>query len=158
MVCRNLPSPKELPSEKAEHLMCSKVEDFDILPPQTQELKSAFLKCDSGSETPTIVFISKMFPVERKNLPENKPKPLTSEELAQRRELARLRHEARIAGVELPKTPNEPDTVEEEKENEDEDAFVAFARVFSGSLSEGQELYVLGPKHDPSIALRKVIS
>lgn len=28
--------------------------------------------------------------------------------------------------------------------------FVAFARVFSGTLRKGQTLFVLGPKHDPS--------
>ena len=30
--------------------------------------------------------------------------------------------------------------------------FVAFARIFSGTLRRGQEIYVLGPKHDPSAA------
>ena len=30
--------------------------------------------------------------------------------------------------------------------------FVAFARIFSGTLRKGQEIFVLGPKHDPSSA------
>ena len=30
--------------------------------------------------------------------------------------------------------------------------FVAFARIFSGTVRKGQELYVLGPKHDPNVA------
>lgn len=156
MVCRKLPSPKELLPEKAEHLMCSRTEDFDILPPETQELKNAFVKCDSSSEAPTIVFISKMFPIERKNLPENRPKPLTNEEIAQRREQARLRHEARLAGLELPEASKSEEIEKIEPIDENEDAFVAFARVFSGNLKEGQELYVLGPKHDPAFALRHV--
>lgn len=33
---------------------------------------------------------------------------------------------------------------------------MAFARIFSGSLHKGQQLYVLGPKHDPSKALTEV--
>lgn len=33
---------------------------------------------------------------------------------------------------------------------EDGPIFIAFARVFSGTLRSGQELYVLGPKYDPS--------
>ena len=31
----------------------------------------------------------------------------------------------------------------------DETAFIAFARVYSGTLRPGNEVYVLGPKHDP---------
>ena len=33
--------------------------------------------------------------------------------------------------------------------------FIAFARVFSGTIRKGQQLYVLGPKHDPAQALAK---
>ena len=41
--------------------------------------------------------------------------------------------------------------IEEGKdENEEEDEiFIAFARVFSGRLKKGTKLYVLGPKYDP---------
>ena len=35
-------------------------------------------------------------------------------------------------------------------------AFVAFARVFSGTLKPGQEVYVLGPKYQPTESLRKL--
>lgn len=38
----------------------------------------------------------------------------------------------------------------------DEDVFIAFARVYSGCLQIGQEVYVLGPKHDPAVALQMV--
>lgn len=41
---------------------------------------------------------------------------------------------------------------------EDEDVFIAFARVFSGCLKKGTSVYVLGPKHDPASALLKVLS
>ena len=34
-----------------------------------------------------------------------------------------------------------------------EQVFVAFARVFSGTVKRGQKIYVLGPKHDPAKAL-----
>jgi translation elongation factor EF-G len=43
-----------------------------------------------------------------------------------------------------------------EHEQSNEDVFIAFARVFSGTIKKGQELYVLGPKHDPRSALEKV--
>jgi ribosome assembly protein 1 len=44
----------------------------------------------------------------------------------------------------------------EERKQSNEDVFIAFARVFSGMIKRGQELYVLGPKHDPQSALEKV--
>ena len=34
--------------------------------------------------------------------------------------------------------------------------FIAFARVFSGTLRKGQKLLVLGPKYDPAKALNDV--
>ena len=45
--------------------------------------------------------------------------------------------------------------VEDETDNQ-EHVFIAFARVFSGTVKKGQKLYVLGPKHDPAKALEEV--
>ena len=42
---------------------------------------------------------------------------------------------------------------EEEDENLDKETFVAFARVFSGTLRKGIKVYVLGPKYDPVLKL-----
>ena len=41
-------------------------------------------------------------------------------------------------------------------EETDGTAFIAFARVFSGTLKPGQDVYVLGPKYDPRESLRKL--
>lgn len=38
----------------------------------------------------------------------------------------------------------------EEKEQGPKTHFIAFARVYSGTIRKGQSLYVLGPRHDPS--------
>jgi translation elongation factor EF-G len=45
---------------------------------------------------------------------------------------------------------------EQEEQEQNDDVFIAFARVFSGTIKKGQELYVLGPKHEPQSALEKV--
>ena len=39
---------------------------------------------------------------------------------------------------------------EEEKSVSDDNVFIAFSRVFSGKIRKGDELYVLGPKHNPN--------
>ena len=46
---------------------------------------------------------------------------------------------------------------EVEDTNTPEQVFIAFARVFSGTVRPGQELLVLGPKHNPLVALEKVL-
>lgn len=89
MVCRKLPSPKELLPDKVETLMCSRIRDFNAYHPDTQKLKEDFLACDSSENRPLIIFVSKMFTVDKSVLPENKPKVLTAEEMALRRERAR---------------------------------------------------------------------
>ena len=45
--------------------------------------------------------------------------------------------------------PEKIEEVEEEKET-----FVAFVRVFSGTIRKGQKVYVLGPKYDPEKGLK----
>ncbi|XP_046615594.1 elongation factor-like GTPase 1 [Neodiprion virginianus] len=164
ITCANVPSPKNLTNEKIERLMSGNT-DFSALPQETQLLKDAFLACDSSPNAPVIVFISKMFPVDRKTLPENKSKPLTQEELAQRREIARQRHAAQLeqqkSGITAVTEKTEAldlDNIQKPVEEISEDALVAFARVYSGTLSEGSEVFVLGPKHNPALALERLKS
>ncbi|XP_015606637.1 elongation factor-like GTPase 1 [Cephus cinctus] len=161
-VCEKIPAPNKLTEDKVERLMSGNG-DFSALPPETQKLKEAFLKCDPSEDAPIIVFISKMFPVERKLLPENKPKPLSQEELTERRELARQQHAAKLEKEQNGSIDSNEsnatrvlDEVSQIEEEDSEDALVAFARVYSGTLRIGTELYVLGPKHDPRIAMERL--
>lgn len=84
-------------------------------------------------------------------------RPLTQEEIAGRREQARQRHaEMRSANASV-----ENETPLREQENKAEQTtkakthFMAFARVYSGTIRKGQQLYVLGPKHDPREVLKR---
>ncbi|KAK2919595.1 hypothetical protein Q8A73_001799 [Channa argus] len=179
MVCEKLPSPLDIAAERVEKLMSVGRQRFDSLPEQAQELKKAFLQCSSGENAPVIIFVSKMFAVDSKALPQNKPRPLSQEEIAQRRELARQRHAKRIAAdqavTESPKdlthserTPQndhlgglstakmESLTLKESKpedEEEQRETFIAFARVYSGVVKKGQKVFVLGPKYNPAQGL-----
>lgn len=54
-------------------------------------------------------------------------------------------------------------TIEEKKieiveplQNENDIKFIAFGRIYSGTIRRGQDVYVLGPKHDPSKTTDKV--
>ncbi|XP_044294664.1 elongation factor-like GTPase 1 isoform X2 [Varanus komodoensis] len=185
MVCTKLPSPLDISAERVEKLMSVGAKTFDSLPEETQDLKAAFMKCSSEETAPVIVFVSKMFAVDAKTLPQNKPRPLSQEEMAQRRELVRQRHaeklvasqgqasaqegiggkpvdqalETRETGGEdqLPATQMEAvNLASVQQEPENKEAFVAFARVFSGVVKKGQKLFVLGPKYDPAESLHKL--
>lgn len=176
MVVAHVPSPDQLSQERVEKLMTSSsVKKFSGLPEATKSLKKDFVSCSSSPEAPLIVFVSKMFSVEKKQLPENRPKPLTQEELAARREHARKRHAERMAakesGAQAVSAAAAGEQLTEEQlakltlggggtsedntqavDEQDQTAFVAFARVFSGVLRHGKEAYVLGPKYDPGMA------
>uniref|UniRef100_A0A8C1GGK8 Elongation factor like GTPase 1 n=1 Tax=Cyprinus carpio TaxID=7962 RepID=A0A8C1GGK8_CYPCA len=154
MVCEKLPSPAEISAERVEKLMSVGARRFDSLPEQTQELKKAFLDCSADETAPVIVFVSKMFAVDSKALPQNKQRPLTQEEIAQRREQARQRHAERQAANQSAESPGSALSVKTAVEEDNKEHFVAFARVYSGVLRKGQKVFVLGPKYDPSLALR----
>lgn len=108
-----------------------------------------------GSRVLIWAFDILLFQVERKDLPQNKPQALTPEELARRREEAKSRHAARLAGATVDCEVKD-ETQSEPVEELSDDVFVAFARVYSGCLKKGRSVYVLGPKHDPATALRMV--
>ncbi|XP_076068957.1 elongation factor-like GTPase 1 isoform X2 [Oratosquilla oratoria] len=166
-VIYHLPSAGDISEERAMKLMCSATQRFDSLPSQTQLLKEAFVKCASDENAPLIVYVSKMVCVPRKNLPEDRIVTsrsggvrgglLTDEEVAAKRNEIRRRAQALenkdadgvTLGEQVPVSGDNEETVEEPPPQED-DVFVAFARVFSGTLKKGQKVYVLGPKHDPN--------
>lgn len=162
-----IPSPAELPESRVESLMCPPSQSFESLPEDTRQLKKAFLDCSSRDEAPVIVCISKMVAVETKQLPENRTRLLSLEEIAQRREQARQRHAEQMAlaasGQDFPgtlKNGHATSVVEEDtpQEKDDDSTFIAFGRVFSGTLKCGQQVYVLGPKHDPAKFLEKAVT
>uniref|UniRef100_A0A8C6B1B4 Elongation factor-like GTPase 1 n=1 Tax=Monodon monoceros TaxID=40151 RepID=A0A8C6B1B4_MONMO len=181
MVCQKLPSPLDITAERVEKLMCAGSQTFDSLPPETQALKAAFMKCGSEDTAPVIIFVSKMFAVDAKALPQNKQRPLTQEEIAERHEHARRRHAEKLAAAQgqapLEPTQDRSDLetspqgeelkgdeqeVESEtpkpvpQEGNDREPFIAFARVFSGVARRGKKIFVLGPKYSPLEFLQRV--
>ncbi|KAB7503876.1 Elongation factor-like GTPase 1 [Armadillidium nasatum] len=160
MVVSELPSACEVTDDRACKLMCTATQRFDSLPPQTQKLKKAFVECCSDDDRPLIVYVSKMFGVEKSCIShkigskveseaKSQRRPLTMEEIKERRKMILLLKEKdNVAnGVQ------NSDAVEEEhleEVEEEEEELIAFARVFSGTLRVGQKVFVLGPKHNPN--------
>jgi len=88
---------------------------------------------------------------------------LTSEEIEQKRDMIRAKKLEEQSGatttttsvVSSETTPHDSSKQEHEQENiaeaskDEKHEFLAFARVFSGTLKKGQTLFILSPKHSP---------
>ncbi|XP_053668586.1 elongation factor-like GTPase 1 [Anopheles marshallii] len=125
-VCRSVPNPSGISEMKAEKLLCSRLADFGSYPPETQVLKQDIMHCAADSER-LIVFVSKMFPIEHGSLAAAKD---TLERLTKALSLSDGRE-----------ADDEHDGATE--------IFLAFARVYSGTLRKGSRVFVIGPKYDP---------
>lgn len=172
MVVKHVPPPNTISDERAQRLLYPENADINTYPPESLSLKEEFKRCKADSEN-IIVFVSKMTPVHVQSLPQNKPKRLTEQELQTRRDEVRKRIEERkqqqeaveniTTGVEQMSTEEnriaqdqalkaeQEKKLEEERleEEKNEFVFIAFARIFSGTLRKGMKLYNLAPKHDP---------
>lgn len=140
-VAKIVPSPMRLSSKRAERLLSFSMKRFHQLPQETRDLKASFMRCSMDEKEVKIACISKMVPFERKHLPENKRdiirKPMRRDEVQK--------------NVSEPQTENEkPKSDVMPDDAQDQTVFIAFARIFSGTLKRGDKLFVLGPRHDPS--------
>lgn len=119
-----------------------------------------------SKDAPMVAYVSKMVSIPESELPENKRRggALSAEEA---RELGRKKR-AEIARQQALTSTGTDDIVsvtealsgaaigetevpeETEETNEDAEHLVGFARIYSGTLSVGDEVYVLGPKFTPA--------
>ncbi|XP_064391164.1 elongation factor-like GTPase 1 isoform X2 [Halichondria panicea] len=166
MVVAHLPSPEQLSGDRVEKLMCSNARIFDSFPLETQRLRDDFISCNKSVDCPTIIFVSKLFTVDRQTLPVHQVRPLTEVEIAERRQKAREAHQARMAA----RQEEEEATRENEsapsstsasrqtssEEIQDPTIFLAFSRVYSGVIRRGQQLFILQPRYDPSDDIKMV--
>lgn len=131
------------------------------------DLRDAMTAFKTDKDVPVVAYVSKMISVPESELPQNRRRggALTAEEA---RELGRKKR-AEIARQQALANGGEPDvgsvtdalssaaigeteTPEEAapEENKDAEHLIGFARIFSGTLSVGDEVYVLGPKFTPA--------
>ncbi|KAF5315116.1 hypothetical protein D9619_007031 [Psilocybe cf. subviscida] len=114
----------------------------------------------SGSKAAVIAYVSKMFAVSKKDLPENKKRPLTAEELRAKAKEAKEAKQATADGVtptpEKPSTrqatpadgPSESTTPDEATDGE---VVLGFARLYSGTIRVGASVYAVLPKYKPTL-------
>ena len=131
----------------------------------SSDVQNAMTRFQTSSSVPIVAYVSKMVAVPESQLPQNKRRTggtMTAEEA---RELARKKR-AEFAkaqavasgGADVDSTANalggiaigqERATEVEEEQKSDPEHLIGFARLYSGTLAVGDEVYVLPPKFSP---------
>lgn len=166
-----LPLSTALLVSVVESLPCPRVAQAERLPDLLQEVpglehvdpkvKDAMISFKTSRADPVVAYVSKMVSIPESELPENKRRgQLTGEEA---REMARKkRAEAAKAQAAVMDRTNEianamanaslEDDAQqpEEAEKVDPEHLIGFARIYSGTLSVGDSIYVLPPKFSPA--------
>ncbi|KAL9046483.1 MAG: hypothetical protein Q9214_000692 [Letrouitia sp. 1 TL-2023] len=157
-VVEYLPSPPAAQSSRLPTLLDASPESEKISP----TIRDAMVNFRTSKNCPIIAYVSKMVAVRTSELPQNKRKEGTSLTADEARELAR-RKRAEIAKASrltadsetndiakaLDGTNLEEDELQEQVP-EDPEHLIGFARLYSGTLSVGDSVYVLPPKFTPA--------
>jgi ribosome assembly protein 1 len=134
-------------------------------------IEEGLYRCKQDDEAVVVAYVSKMFAINRGELPEHRPKEITAEEMRQRGREERERRAAMALGasngvemdgiegltkqmdeletapaVQAPETSGETDGAAESSE-----ALLAFSRVFSGKIRRGTPLVATLPKYLPEL-------
>ncbi|KAG7194696.1 Cytoplasmic GTPase/eEF2-like protein (ribosomal biogenesis) [Scheffersomyces spartinae] len=170
-----LPSPEEAQQERMGLLLNECL--YDVVPSEPHErllepeFEKSILNCGSENNNYTLAYISKLLSIPNDHLPKdpskvNLPELLTPEQLQEKsrktRELAKIaseqaaveadrRHEEYNAsqGNAFDWNINSEDLQSSAELSEANETIMAFSRIYSGSLTVGQKIVVVGPKYDP---------
>jgi ribosome assembly protein 1 len=162
-VTEYLPSPPKAQAERIPEIIDSSPGADHV----ASEVRDAMTTFKKSVGAPVVAYVSKMVAVPESELPENKRRggTMSAEEAREmsrkrRAEIARQQaaasESANVEGLTTAlssavigetETPEEADDTKLEAEH-----LIGFARIYSGTLSVGDEVYVLGPKFTPANA------
>lgn len=157
-VIESLPSPKVAQKERLPELLEDSPGSSHIDP----NVKDAMIQFKTAKSDPVVAYVSKMVSVPESELPANKRRagqlsPDEARELARKKraELARAQQAAESNGMNditkaLESTNLDDFVSEHEEKPADPEHLIGFARMYSGTLAVGDELYVLAPKFSPA--------
>jgi len=122
--------------------------------------------CDPSEEAYVVAYVSKMFAVPTKSLPEKKQKGMTAEEMRQRGREARenraaATEEATLAGTPFPESSSQNENITVERASEEptagpenpqeEETLLGFARLYSGTFHLNSTIACVLPKYNNSL-------
>lgn len=162
-VTEYLPPPPKAQAERMPEIVDNSPGADYVAP----EVRDAITNFKASKDAPMVAYVSKMISVPESELPQNKRRggALTAEEARElgRKKRAEIARQQAIADGKDPDVGSvtdalssaaigETETPEEEttQANEDAEHLIGFARIFSGTLNVGDEVYVLNPKFTPA--------
>ncbi|KAF1357471.1 elongation factor Tu GTP binding domain-containing protein [Lizonia empirigonia] len=160
-VTEYLPSPAKAQAERMPEIIDTSVGADHVAP----EVRKAIVDFDTSKDAPVVAYVSKMFSVPESELPQHKRRngALTAEEARDlgRKKRAELARQQAVTNGESSDVGSITDALgaaaigegatEEPAPTEDKaEHLIGFARIYSGTLSVGDEVYVLGPKFSPA--------
>jgi len=130
------------------------------------KVRDAMINFKTGPGDPVVAYVSKMVAIPESELPSNTKRTGTTMTADEARELARKKREE-IARIQAEANGEEADAFTRvtaslaatslgseatngAEEKEDPEHLIGFARLYSGTLSVGDEIYVLPPKFSPA--------
>lgn len=151
-VVESLPSPAAAQAERLPEMLDGSPGADRI----DKEIREAMVSFKHAKSDPVVAYVSKMVSVPESELPERRRKAtakMTGEEARElarqkRAEAARAQQDALAAAAGTAAVDNYAH--EAEKKAAEPEHLVGFARIYSGTLSVGDKLYVIPPKWSPA--------
>lgn len=151
-----VPSPPVSQAIRIPKMLYPHVFDKSIQP--KNKLEQDLFTSNSAPDAAVVAYVSKMFAVAAKELPENKKRVVTADELRQR---VRDAKEAQDNSASVSETPDPPRAVPESPPSmvpgemsdvsEESEIILGFARLYSGTIRTGSTIYCVLPKYDASL-------
>lgn len=167
-----IPAPASAQSFRIPRMLHPEIGHLDDDVAPRNKLESDLYSGNTDDDALQVAYVSKMFAVKVEDLPENQRRALTADDLRARAKLVKEAREKRERegqttdsdGVARESLVNDADggvkTREAEQQEEEDgeedqedqptkqDALIGFARLYSGTISQGQELYAVLPKYN----------
>ena len=157
-VIEYLPSPPEAQSLRLPEIIDDSIGSVSV----DDRVRDAMVNSKTAGSDPVVAYISKMVAIQESELPSNKRRTGTALTPEEARELARRKRaeieKARAEAVDVNGVAEKLGDVSVEDSTEDSVAsqqpddpehLIGYARLYSGTLSVGDEVYVLPPKFNP---------
>ncbi|KAG6000490.1 hypothetical protein E4U43_001586 [Claviceps pusilla] len=164
-VIESLPSPPAAQAQRTPDLIAQSPGSDAV----DRDVKEAMMTFKHEKSDPVVAYVSKMVSVPESELPQNKRKPGSQMSGEEARELARKKRaeairaaaaaaaaagesESTVGGITeaLDNAHLDDLNAEQEDQKVEPEHLIGFARIYSGTLSVGDSLYVVPPKWSPA--------
>ncbi|KAH9841508.1 P-loop containing nucleoside triphosphate hydrolase protein [Rhodofomes roseus] len=161
-----VPPPSVAQSTRIPKMLYPDLYESTIAP--KNKIEENLYSCNASPDACVVALVSKMFAIPAKELPGNKKKPLTAEDMRARARAAREARAAQAAAMDGDTAPTETSStpletaleemaVDDKEPNgtgepvEADETLLGFARIYSGTIRTGTTICCILPKYDSAL-------